>query len=534
MHLGVYGRNAPTHVEILLTMIKGDPDYAPRSTRRASAEAPSVTRLAHSPWPAPGPSNVTSETADPLAHAASLVTLPQRTQLVDLHWAPAQPPLHAPSAPAEIAADCAPPAPLPLFEDALGTRTPLHLPPLTSCSLGAPSGAPVPIHILDCGAHIYDLLWLPTPHESEWLLAACASERNARSVIGQPTASPGALQLWELPPNAAPRLAAMLFHDAGTPLMLRHVSPGSALAAVAVLFCDGSVRLIDLPAPHVSARTLHVGDLLTLSVPHTTCSSIAWSGGSLLAAGCTNGNIAFWDVRAALASHTREPLPVAEAPVHDTLISALAWHMLPTDSPAADPTLLFSVGLDGSEFLSDVYSLFSPARMAHGREPRYCATWAPWVRGWIVDLGDNQYGTTSLQPDDVGQHHTVGFHHGRILAVAASPFHPFTATGSADGSVKVSNAVTATKRKAVDPKFKIMHKLYRLDVDGDAVVMKHGFFPEGTAPSSAAAKSAPPMYDDWDPSIGIHALAWCPNIGRGLLLASGAACGIARIDWTEG
>ena len=78
-----------------------------------------------------------------------------------------------------------------------------------------------------------------------------------------------------------------------------------------------------------------------------------------------------------------------------------------------------------------------------------------------------------------------------------------------------------------------MHKLFRFSRQDDSLVMMQGFFPEGTAPSSAN-KVAPPMLDDWDPSIAVQAVAWNPNVARGLLLASGLSCGIASIDWVEG
>ena len=249
---------------------------------------------------------------------------------------------------------------------------------------------------------IYDMLWLPTPDDSEWLLVACAADRDTRTVIGEPAGS-GSLQLWEVPPGSPPRLILTLVHDAGTPLKLTRISP-SELGIAAVLFSDGTVRLIDIPRTSGHVR---ISDILTLRVPHTSCTALAWSG-SFLAAGCLNGDIALWDIGEALQRSSSQP--AACAPVHDTAVSALAWNL----STGTGDSVLLSVGFDGSEFLSDPHSFFSPFRLAHGREPRYCVAWSPWLDGWIVDLGVTQFGTTSLLAD-VGQHHTVGFHHGRIL-----------------------------------------------------------------------------------------------------------------------
>ncbi|KAI3617650.1 hypothetical protein CBS9595_003559 [Malassezia furfur] len=250
--------------------------------------------------------------------------------------------------------------------------------------------------------------------------------------------------------------------------------------------------------------------------------------------GVTLGDIVVVDMAA------REVL--VQAPVHDTLVTAVSWQRLPpvnTDGVPdvqAQPTTLLSVGLDGTEVVSDTAAMFSPYKLAHTREPRYAAAWAPYGGLWVVDLGDSHFGSVSLRTHDAGQHHALGFHHGRILvrvrltqAIATSDAHPFVATGASDGSVKLTNLLAAGKRKAEDGS-RVMHKLFRLQREADgAYTMRHAFFPEGVWPQHAS-KHAPPSWDTWDPSVAVTAVAFGPAPGQALSLASGTAVGLVRIE----
>lgn len=77
------------------------------------------------------------------------------------------------------------------------------------------------------------------------------------------------------------------------------------------------------------------------------------------------------------------------------------------------------------------------------------------------------------------------------------------------------------------PRFRLVHEAPA------TYVMRHGYMPEGLLPSSAAKKSTLWHVDRWDPSVCITSVAWSPNAGRALLLASGSAHGIVRVEWVE-
>ena len=53
------------------------------------------------------------------------------------------------------------------------------------------------------------------------------------------------------------------------------------------------------------------------------------------------------------------------------------------------------------------------------------------------------------------------------------------------------------------------------------------------ASRGAGAAPTPRLDDRFDPRVAVRAVAWSPNLGRGLLLASGTAVGLVRVEWAE-
>ncbi|WFD31081.1 hypothetical protein MSPP1_002113 [Malassezia sp. CBS 17886] len=405
--------------------------------------------------------------------------------------------------------------------------------------------------ILDAGGHICDVAWAPqTPTECggapqrriacsragpEWLAVSALSERDAKTVVGTDGADVfGTVQIWALhavdgADAAAPpgTLALTVRCGGGLPGKIAW-RPGAAsqkrIGTLAIVYSDGFEGEAVEPSP----------DAPTLRVAHTSVHCIAWAGDARIAAGCIDGRVAVWD----LAGDVRAaPAPIACAPVHDSLVSSVSWQMLPpVDARGAlqreaPPTVLMSVGWDGTESAVDIHDLYAPLRLAHTREPRYATVWSPYAGAWVADFGDASFGTVSLRTHDIAQHHALGFHGGHVTSIAASAHHPFAATGSADGSVKLTNALATGKRKAGDDGSRVMHKLFRLERRGDAYTVLEGFYPEGVWPKAGGAKPAPPSTDQWDPLVAVTAVAWSPNLGRALLLASGNAVGLVHIHW---
>lgn len=113
-------------------------------------------------------------------------------------------------------------------------------------------------------------------------------------------------------------------------------------------------------------------------------------------------------------------------------------------------------------------------------------------------------------------------------AVCASAFHPYVATGGAEGAVKLTNVLGAGRRRAEDGS-RVMHPLFRVVRDGEAYAVRHALYPEGVAPR-APSKAAPPTWDTWDASVGVTSVAFAPRAAQARRLASGIACGLVRIE----
>lgn len=319
------------------------------------------------------------------------------------------------------------------------------------------------MHLLDSGGHIYDMAWAPQAEadstcssspDAEWLAIARAPDRTTRSLVDAPLPG-GSIQIWKFPLHqSTPTLHVVLESEGGTPLRLAwQPKQTGGLGVLAATYADGSVRMMRVPDEE--APTSIAADDVRILRLASACFSLDWQG-DRLAVGCVNGDVAVWDVAS--------DLPLVHAPVHDTLVSAVQWQALPPvtmdgiPDAAQQPTTLLSLGWDGTELVSDVHAMYTPVRLAHTRgtcfsphpEPRYAAAWAPYGGLFAVDLGDNHFGSVSLRTHDVGQHHALGFHHGRITALAASSCHPYVASGATDGSVKFTNVLGAGKRKTED------------------------------------------------------------------------------------
>ncbi|WFD06607.1 hypothetical protein MVES1_001961 [Malassezia vespertilionis] len=460
-----------------------------------------------------------------------MLQFPRAAQLVDVAW---HPPLHVcdaawNSAPSVCSgARPLPPSSPPLELGVNGQATTLE--PFHCTTIPDSRDASCSVHLLDTGGHVYDLAWSRTDERELWLCIASAPHRGEQTQVEAPLHG-GMLQLWRYASNETLSLAFTVECKDASPLKLEWCAPGNdaSLGVLAAAYTDGRVRVYNLPRGK-ACQCYEFEPLLELCIPHTSVTSLT-AAGDMLAAGCADGTIAVWDMA---ASTEKQPAPFACSYVHDTLVCALQFQLLPPLDVNAEnhfegqPTTLCSVGLDGSEIVTNVLDMDAPYRIAHSREPRYTVAWSPWGGAWVVDFGDNHFGIVSLRTHDAGQHHVLGFHHGRITTIATSPLHPFVATGSADGSVKLSNALATGKRKSTADGARVMHKLFRLALQDGAYTLSDTFYPEGVWPRTPS-KATSTLYDQWDPSLAITATSW-GMLQHASRLANGTALGLVRIE----
>lgn len=117
-----------------------------------------------------------------------------------------------------------------------------------------------------------------------------------------------------------------------------------------------------------------------------------------------------------------------------------------------------------------------------------------------------------------------------LQTLALSPHHPFLASGSTDGSVRVVNVALMQKKRARKVlKADVVFTVFRLDCNRGkgSLRMIENLAPQ---PPSYQGQHASASTVAWDPLVSLTALRWNPNRGRECWLASTTACGLARID----
>lgn len=347
----------------------------------------------------------------------------------------------------------------------------------------------------------------------------------------------------------------------------RQMGTARKLGILAGTFEDGSLSIYVVPDPadinHPQRdRSLPVfvklsDPALRIELEGTSCWSFDWANSEVLAAGCTNGYIAVYDVGDALNRGIGPNLlPTHFISVHQSAIRAIAWMRVPPTSSnglpttSADPTVIASGGYDGVECLTDI-------REPHGhvvnrtRDVINTASYSVFAAGPIMIDHDNTVKAYSVSPSMLGRGHILMEPDGPVWSVNASDYHPQLAVGSADGSCSTTNLLKSTRRGGLVPFF--VHKVYQMDFSRKSgeFRMLERFLPHVTqekGPNAKAKAKARAVEEDddptesnfstgvWPPEIGVHRVVW--NDGNGLgcvpLLASGTGSGLCRVDWLPG
>lgn len=115
-------------------------------------------------------------------------------------------------------------------------------------------------------------------------------------------------------------------------------------------------------------------------------------------------------------------------------------------------------------------------------------------------------------------------------------YHPFAASGGADGVVKVGNVSMLMEKTRKNTTIK-EQTVYRLDINRTTGALR--FVDNIVAQSSNKAVSSDVssrygLTIGWHPAIAITSVRWNPNHHRECWLASATAAGAVRIDYVGG
>lgn len=400
-------------------------------------------------------------------------------------------------------------------------------------------------------------------------------------------------------------------------------SPSQRLGLLAAVLSNGKVAIFAPPRPnfvHASigngkgksvdrgsstAPVIELTPLLELPFHGSSLQPICldWGSGELLAVGCVNGSVSVWPVGELLRSfgtassppsnYARSPPPSHHFRPMSGTITSLSFLNLPRRStlgrdltsftdPAYDPIngsvegfdpdspphLLLVTSLDGTQRTVD---LDAPelinGEVGSRREPMYASSFLPAFLGfWLGEYGgDNSARLINPRPDSYGRSHGLTTHRGRVTALAGARSHPLVASGGADGSVKVTNALLAVTRHST----KVDGSVYRLDIQRATGKLRYvdRISPvnvletpkeeegegegedggegdgKGKSKGKAKAKDKPKEKEKpsplalmaqnaaWHPAVRVTSVAWCPSLQAPFLLASATAAGLVRVDW---
>lgn len=325
------------------------------------------------------------------------------------------------------------------------------------------------------------------------------------------------------------------------------------------------------PLPHIETAPL-----LTLNLIETEILSLNWGGHSRLATGCANGWIAIWDLAPLLVRRgpqtEQAARPVSYYRAHESLVTKVRWSMHPevkleivppqeeggktTSQERAlwnsPPDEVYSASHNGTLNLSSISGDLVELRlgMVGSGTPAYALSWSPATALPLVEGSAHALVLLFTRPPNYGRTRKVGVHRGSITTIESSPFHPFAASGSFDGSVRVHNVMRNALTRTIHHRASV--PLYRLAVDSDhASQLPQSEHPEDPKHLEHSEQNTahPPRYRmvefsapellvnksisrfDWPPVVQLTGLAWSQAINRGYLLVSTHASGLGRVQW---
>ncbi|KAI9065456.1 hypothetical protein FKP32DRAFT_1624196 [Trametes sanguinea] len=460
-------------------------------------------------------------------------------------------------------------------------------------------------HVFNAGAPVWGLDWCPIhaddrPHYryKQYLAVAPFPTKAHAPMIGTriQRPSPACIQIWSLSPSqdqqdrmsvdesvanrneqasaddaGEMRCEMVLCIDNGPAFELKwcplpsndpgadgHEGTTRKLGIIGGTFEDGSLAFYTVPDPSTIVGASERSPeqplivklpepLLRIELEETSCWSFDWANSEVVAIGCTNGNIAVYNVGEAFArgsSNADQPLlPTHYFTAHQSAIRSLAWVRAPVISASGEitfdnPTVIASGGYDGVESITDIRDM-SPNVINRTRDVVTALEFSTYTGSAVTVDHENMIKGFSVSPTMLGRGHAILEPKGPIWSISASDYHPQLAVGVTDGSCITTNMMRSTRRGGLVPFLE--HKIYQLDYSRSTgeYRMLENFLPQETQNRANAIrqkKSIPGGTGAWPPEVGVHRVVW--NDGNGLartpLLASATASGLCRVDWLLG
>ncbi|ODO10251.1 hypothetical protein I350_02480 [Cryptococcus amylolentus CBS 6273] len=333
------------------------------------------------------------------------------------------------------------------------------------------------------------------------------------------------------------------------------------LGVLGAVQVDGSISFYAVPHPRAlgqgeSGEPLHLEldkPLYKLQLEDSMFTCFDWLSGSTIGAGLDNGSVAVYDILPLLSSpnpNPSPPLPILYTSVSSSALSSLtASRHPPHPTQLGSPATMMSVGgWDGSFVLLDTRDGGLGMLVRRQNLPIMCTGWSTFLPGPMMGNLDYNVEITTLGTKsrlmNKGRGTVLGGHKGTVLSLSASVFHPMVMSGSADGSVMMTNQFDPLRRVGQGGRQLESHTIYTLSHSPllNAYRLTDDHLPTSTPLANLTGKppKGEPAYNvkhpAWDVSVGVGAVRWncAGGLGQAGWCASGTGVGIGRVDWVDG
>lgn len=424
--------------------------------------------------------------------------------------------------------------------------------------------------ILNLGANVKCVEWAPNqPGSSQYLAASTWPERRVPKrtapAYDPQKPHPSQVQIWEF---AATDMGAL---DQGVAPVLKHVlctewgdiralkwcpaayNPSSktkrSIGLLAGIWGDGGLRVIDLmDQPQGLTKYTRIEKAaFEAHPPGTIFTRVTWMSGSRIAAGCSNGCIAIFDLDKCASSDF--PRPTSFTSVATGFILSM------TSCYPSRQNILLTTSTDGYPRMTDLNQPDPSSAMATIQAPRSRTTqdiiaWDDFCQTAVV-MDDNfalkglplrRFFTTVA----LGRAKSVG------TSIATSPCHPFVLMGTAHGEVIGLNPM----RRIIQPKVLPLlqswfsHEWRRATpaeaagedekgvgpwglsrfTEGYVIEQGRRTYGEGSMQNSEDKEHGVHIHTLFEHETGVASLAWNQNRECGSWAAAGLVCGLLRVE----
>lgn len=334
--------------------------------------------------------------------------------------------------------------------------------------------------LFNLGIRVQCLEWVPWQERSQYISVAALqrpepyelTESYSAPGFAPSSPTPAAVEIWNVHQtedgrmdfSKPPKLDLVLCTDWGSmrnmkwcPLPRRKEQDGEEvnLGLLAGIWADGKMRVLDVRYPK-SSPTQYVcikAAAFESKPPDCVYTTVTWMSSKLLAAGCSNGSIAVWDISDILCSPTSRrsttPRPVLYQTIHSSYVLTIA------SAYPSHPHCIATSSMDGHLRLLDIrapHHDFSFSQRSRTGSPPL--VWHDFSQSFLTC--DENYTLLALSLRRFHVNMSVGRANSNIQHIAASTVHPFTLIGCMDGMVISTNPM----RKVLIAKAEMWHQTW--------------------------------------------------------------------------